>query len=126
MATASFHGEDAFHENLVPFIGDGIDVEAEDTSGDDRITEPFNPALIRVHTQHITIDLLLSRIIHEELDLQPSFQRKGGIWNTKTQSRLIESILIRIPLPAFFPWEEKRLIIIGYVGHHLPTVRYST
>lgn len=26
----------------------------------------------------------------------------------------------------FFPWEEKRLIIIGYVGHHLPTVRYST
>lgn len=116
MATASFHGGDAFHENLVPFIEDDIDVEEEDTSGDDRITEPFNPALIRVHTQHITIDLLLSRIIHEELDLQPSFQRKGGIWNTKTQSRLIESILIRIPLPAFYidaTNEDKWLVVDG-------------
>jgi hypothetical protein len=49
-------------------------VEPEDTSGSDKITEPFNPALIRVDTRPMTIDLLLSRIEHKELDLQPSFQ----------------------------------------------------
>ena len=83
-------------------IDNGTGVELEDIVGDERITDPFNPALIRVDTRPMTIDLLLSRIEHEELDLQPSFQRKGGIWNEGAQSRLIESILIRIPLPAFY------------------------
>ncbi len=34
----------------------------------------------------------------------PDFQRKAGIWSDAAQSRLIESMLIRIPLPAFFIW----------------------
>ncbi|HEY1348077.1 MAG TPA: DUF262 domain-containing protein [Ktedonobacteraceae bacterium] len=79
-----------------------LDVEPEETGGEDRITRPFNPARIRVDTKPITIDLLLSRIAHEELDLNPNFQRKEGLWSEKTQSQLIESILVRIPLPSFY------------------------
>jgi len=89
-------------ENRLSVIDDGTGIEPEDTISEERITDPFSPALIRVETKQITIDLLLSRIKHDELDLQPSFQRKGGIWNDRAQSRLIESILIRIPLPAFY------------------------
>jgi len=97
-------------------IDNGTGVELEDIVGDERITDPFNPALIRVDTRPMTIDLLLSRIEHEELDLQPSFQRKGGIWNEGAQSRLIESILIRIPLPAFYidaTNDDKWLVVDG-------------
>lgn len=73
-----------------------------DPDEDESITQPFDPELIRVETRPMTIDLLLQRIKYEELNLAPDFQRKGGIWNTRTKSRLIESILIRIPLPAFY------------------------
>lgn len=85
-----------------PFIDDGTGIEPEDIVGDDRITDPFNPAQIRVETRTFTISLLLSRIQNNELDLNPGFQRKGGIWTDGAQSRLIESLLIRIPLPAFY------------------------
>lgn len=73
-----------------------------DPDEDESIIQPFDPELIRVETRPLTIDLLLQRIKYEELNLTPDFQRKDGIWNPRTKSRLIESILIRIPLPAFY------------------------
>lgn len=91
-------------KRLEPFAYDdgSTGVEVEDVIGDALITEPFDPTLIRVNTKHMTIDLLLRRVDDGSLDLSPAFQRKGGIWNDGTQSRLIESILIRIPIPAFY------------------------
>jgi len=99
-------------------------VEPEDTEidlgidpdEDESITQPFDPELIRVETRPMTIDLLLQRIKYEELDLAPDFQRKGGIWNDRTKSRLIESLLIKIPLPAFYmdaTNEDKWIVIDG-------------
>ncbi|MGB3533279.1 MAG: DUF262 domain-containing protein [Microcoleaceae cyanobacterium] len=64
--------------------------------------EPFDPTKIRVDTRPMTIDLVLKRIKYEEINLAPDFQRKENIWDDKAQSLLIESILIRIPLPAFY------------------------
>ena len=95
---------------------DDIDIEPEDTTGEEGITDPFNPALIRVDSRQLTLDLLLSRIRHDELDLQPSFQRKGDIWTDGAKSRLIESLLIRIPLPAFYvdaTNDDKWLVVDG-------------
>ena len=80
----------------------GSGVELEDTGGDESITKPFDPTLIRVESKQMTIDLLLTRIQEGELDLTPDFQRKSGIWKEGAQSRLIESVLIRIPLPALY------------------------
>jgi hypothetical protein len=94
-------------------ISEHQDVDLEE---DESIIHPFDPELIRVETRPMTIDLLLQRIRYEELDLAPDFQRKGGIWNQLTKSRLIESILIRIPLPAFYmdaTNEDKWVIIDG-------------
>jgi uncharacterized protein with ParB-like and HNH nuclease domain len=87
-----------------------------DLDEDESIIQPFDPELIRVETRPMTIDLLLQRIKYEELDLAPDFQRKDGIWNPRTKSRLIESILIRIPLPAFYmdaTNEDKWVVIDG-------------
>ena len=46
--------------------------------------------------------LVMERIRRGEVDLAPDFQRSGDIWPLRTQSRLIESILLRIPLPVFY------------------------
>ncbi len=109
------------NENAFEYLSETEDtsntgVEAEEVDGDERITDPFDPAKIRVETRTMTIDLLLSRIEHGELDLTPGFQRKGGIWGEGAQSRLIESTLIRIPLPAFYvdaTNEDKWLVVDG-------------
>ncbi|HXL23124.1 MAG TPA: DUF262 domain-containing protein [Candidatus Dormibacteraeota bacterium] len=83
-------------------VPDEENLEKETTGGVEAITEPFDPTLIRVEPRPSTVDLLLSRIRQNEINLSPAFQRRDGIWNEGAQSRLIESLLIRIPLPAFY------------------------
>ena len=78
----------------------GSDIEIEDTSGG--ITKPFDPNKIRVKLWTPTVDLVLKRLGQGEIDLAPDFQRAAGIWKDTAQSQLIESLLIRIPLPAFY------------------------
>ena len=98
------------------FIDNGTGIEPEDMIGEERITDPFNPALIRIDTRPMSIDQLLGRIEHNELDLQPRFQRKGGVWTNGAKSRLIESLLLRIPLPAFYVSatdDDKWLVVDG-------------
>lgn len=83
--------------------GRSTDVERED--GDELIHEPFDPAEIDVQTRTPTVQLLLSRLRRGALDLQPDFQRTAGIWSDVNQSRLIESLLLRIPLPTLYAAE---------------------
>ena len=42
------------------------------------------------------------RLKNEEIDLAPSFQRNGNLWSLEEQSRLIESLMLKIPIPAFY------------------------
>ena len=79
-------------------IETGIDPETIDSE----ISEPFDPKEIRVKSSTPTISLLLDRMEDGAINLAPDFQRRAGIWTPQAKSRLIESILIRIPLPAFY------------------------
>lgn len=104
-------------EELGEVGGTGLEEELEDDTGITfEITEPFDPARIRVDTKPMVISLLMDRIRNREIDLTPGFQRKGGIWSKKAKSQLIESLLIRIPLPAFYMDggdESKWLVVDG-------------
>lgn len=80
-------------------------VEAEHEEPEERIEEPFDPSKIDVITRSMTVALLLARLKRGVLDLEPDFQRNTGIWNTEAQSKLIESLLLRIPLPTFYAAE---------------------
>jgi hypothetical protein len=71
----------------------------------DAIRTPFDPEQIDVVTRNTTVDLLLSRVRTKRVDLQPDFQRQAGIWSPTAKSRLIESLLLRIPLPTFYAAE---------------------
>jgi hypothetical protein len=71
--------------------------EYEDTS----IKRPFDPTQIKLDTRQMSLDTILERIRENEIDLSPDFQR-AEVWKPAARSRLIESLLIRIPLPAFY------------------------
>ncbi len=100
--TNSSEQNESLQSNGPECFDDGTGIEPEITESEDKITEPFDPTLIRVETKPLSMDLLISRIDNKEIDLMPDFQRKAGIWSDAAQSRLIESMLIRIPLPAFY------------------------
>jgi hypothetical protein len=96
--------------------GTGVEVEINEPEVDLPITQPFDPKLVRVEPQPMTIDLLIKRMKADEIDLAPGFQRRSGIWGSTAKSRLIESLLIRIPLPAFYldaTDEEKWIVVDG-------------
>ena len=77
----------------------GLEPEREDSS---EIRRPFDPEKIKIRTVNPVINQIVSRIEHEEIELAPDFQRMAGIWNTVRKSRLIESLLLRIPIPVFY------------------------
>lgn len=98
-------------------LDEGVGVEHEsEQDGDTRDIQPFDPTFIRIEPRLITVDLILRRFRAREIDLQSDFQRMVGIWDEIKQSRLIESMLLRIPLPAFYidaSDDDKWLVIDG-------------
>ena len=78
-------------------------VEFEDEQkGDAVILHPFDPTKIDIRPQPLTIISLLKRLTTNRINLDTEFQRNANLWNIVAQSRLIESLLVRIPLPAFY------------------------
>ena len=75
---------------------EGIEQEKE------QINHPFKPEKIRIRTVNLTIDQVVSRLAHKEIILTPGFQRRPDIWKPADRSRLIESLLLRIPIPVFY------------------------
>ncbi len=82
--------------------GRAAGVEAEEIGDGSEIKEPFDPRLIDVTTEVRTLDSLLKRLAVGQIDLDPDFQRSRGIWSDQKKSLLIESLLLRIPLPTFY------------------------
>lgn len=68
------------------------------------IEKPFNPSLINIDLKSPTISILVDRLLQNppEIDMFTDFQRRDDLWDDGKQSRLIESILIKLPLPAFY------------------------
>lgn len=72
---------------------------------------PLDSFLVRNETR--TIHEVLRRIDQDLFVMDPDFQR-DFIWATGKQSRLIESVLMRIPLPVFYLAEDGlgRMIVV--------------
>jgi hypothetical protein len=97
-----------------------VEEEKRDNYRSAIMSKPFNPADIDITNKLMTIDLLVTRLRQApqeiEMDTSSYFQRKAGLWDEATQSRLIESVLIRFPLPAFYfdgNNEQKWLVVDG-------------
>lgn len=75
--------------------------------------KPYDPEKIKVRTDKMSLAQVSAMIDNGDIDLTPPFQR-NLVWDPFKKSRLIESILLRIPLPMFYFAEELegRLTII--------------
>lgn len=74
----------------------GVEVEANLPSN-----EPFDPASISIEPKVVPMDTLLRRLRQGSIRLAPSFQR-NYVWDVERRSQLIESLMLRIPLPMFY------------------------
>lgn len=80
----------------------GVELERHiDESEESDVIQPWDPTTIRVDTKPYSLRNIVDMIEEGDLELAPDFQRKK-VWGPVQKSRLIESILLRIPLPAFY------------------------
>ncbi|QRY33567.1 DUF262 domain-containing protein [Variovorax sp. PDNC026] len=76
-------------------------VDDDDTGSGDAVVQPWNPSKIRITTKNFTLREVVEQIKLDEIDLSPDFQREY-VWKRRQRTRLIESVLLGIPLPAFY------------------------
>ena len=90
--------------------------ESESEAIDNKSVLPFDPKSIKITVETITIYGIAQRLNHNKIDLYPRFQRKANLWDDVRKSRLIESLLLRFPLPAFYfdiEDEDRWLVVDG-------------
>ncbi len=84
---------------------------------DTPISKPFDPSSLKVEVKNTTVGQLADMLKNRMIDLQPDFQRHGDLWNKNKKSRLIESIVLGLPLPSFYFYidesKEKWVVIDG-------------
>ncbi|MCG2589521.1 DUF262 domain-containing protein [Rhodohalobacter sulfatireducens] len=90
-------------ELLVELSPDESSIGSENSETDDEFEEerPYDPEKIRVEPKQFSLRQIYDMIKQDDIDLTPDFQRHL-VWDNKRKSRLIESILLRIPLPMFY------------------------
>lgn len=76
--------------------------EEEEYLADEINAESFIPADVNIGQRSVNIYNLMERLENNEIDLNPDFQRKDNLWTLEQQSRLIESLMLKIPIPAFY------------------------
>lgn len=86
---------------------EGIDTETGDGWGD----YPLDAVFVR--TEQRTVGEVVARIAKNRYILDPDFQR-DFVWPNPKQSKLIESCVMRIPLPVFYVAEapDGRIIVV--------------
>ena len=96
---------DVIESKLDTLLYEIIEIEKSGTDsfseGSDIELNPYDPDKIKVRTDKMPITLLSTMIDNGDIDMNPDFQR-NLVWNNFQKSRLIESILLRIPLPMFY------------------------
>lgn len=78
------------------------DIEDEDTSAGEVITQPFSPNDIKLTNPPMNLGDLIDMISYGWIDFKTEYQREEDLWPADKQSRLIESALLGLRLPAFY------------------------
>lgn len=98
--------ETAINQIIHELMEQGISVEPLD-EGESYQAPPteqdgFVPASVDIAPLTQNVSNLMERLLNKEIDLNPAFQRRKDIWKNERQSRLIESLMLRIPIPSFY------------------------
>ena len=74
----------------------------EGYKADEEEPDKFIPSDVTITQTPTNISNIMDRLENNEYDLTPAFQRNSDLWNEEKQSQLIESLMLKIPLPAFY------------------------
>ncbi|WP_455804604.1 DUF262 domain-containing protein [Clostridium butyricum] len=97
----------AIKNKYVEALESGIEYTEENSvEEEEELKGPYDPNSIRVTQGRFSLKEIVEMIKGTEddepiLDLSPDFQR-NFVWDITRKSRLIESILLKIPLPVFY------------------------
>ncbi|MGQ4508244.1 DUF262 domain-containing protein [Dermabacteraceae bacterium P9123] len=83
-----------------------VEYEEPDTDTFSDVSKPWDPSKIRVSTKNFSLRNVLDLIAEGSLELAPDFQR-AKVWKNAQKARLIESVLLQIPLPTFYFTEDE-------------------
>jgi len=82
-------------------IEEDKEIDDSQISNDGHIVNPFSTKDIKITNAIILLPSLINRLKYDEI-VNPEFQRNANLWTNKQMSRLIESILLKLPLPVFY------------------------
>jgi len=104
-------GSDKVEAGRLDDPGDQEEIEGLDSEGRSWGDYPLDEMLIR--SDNRTIHDVVRRIDQGRYVMDPDFQR-DFIWSEDKQSKLIESVIMRIPLPVFYLAEddEGRMVVV--------------
>lgn len=87
----------------------GFDYEIENPENDDEEEkeQPFDAEKIRVDQQMLSVKYMLELMDQNLIELNPGYQRRRVWKDNKKKSLLIESLMLRIPIPAFYFYENE-------------------
>ena len=99
-------------------IDDITELEEDNLSEQLGIRKPLDKSVLpfRLTDKPIPLDKLMKRIERGRLILDSDFQRRPGLWDIDIKSRLIEAMIVRLPIPAFYfdgSNDEEWLVIDG-------------
>jgi Protein of unknown function DUF262 len=95
----------------------------ENPTGDGWGDYPLDSVFVRTETR--TVSSVVERIENRRYILDPDFQREF-VWSAEKQSKLIESCVMRIPLPVFYvaEAEDGRIIVVDGLQRLTTFVRF--
>jgi len=91
-------------ENALALVREERELEdrpIEPDNEDEEMNDPFDPEEISIDTKTVPMETCLRRLQQGTIKLNPDFQR-AEVWTPDKKSQLIESLMLRIPLPMFY------------------------
>lgn len=131
LADNSVFEEDSevIEERLLGLSGEWIEEQEqgfESETKEENITRPgYGPDDIFVENKPFSLKQIDDLIKDGDIELSPDFQR-NFIWNETTQSRLIESIFLGLPLPSIYlsQYKDGRLTIVDGLQRIMTITRF--
>lgn len=109
------NGLDDFEQNIEKMRVENFGLEYEEENDDQSLDQeseyeeeqPFNPEKIRVDQQMLSVKYMLELMEEGLIELNPGYQRNKVWKDNRRKSLLIESLMLRIPIPAFYFYENE-------------------
>lgn len=93
---------DAYSDVVDYLQGYGIAVIEDDDESLAATQKILDSNKILIQQKPLSIEGIITRLKHDEIELDTEFQRKRSLWDSVTKSQFIESLMLRIPIPPLY------------------------